>query len=135
MLPLDGSPGGGGRVNAGAGACSTGRFGSRVRRPLGSLKARSDAPQAPKADTADTAISAAATAARARVTEPCNVCASGPRASTVVRGYASSVSQDLGAGPIEAGSSAQPLSPFCPEFHRAVEIIGRRWTGAIVRAL
>ena len=27
------------------------------------------------------------------------------------------------------------LSPFCPYFHRAVEIIGRRWTGAIVRAL
>jgi DNA-binding HxlR family transcriptional regulator len=27
------------------------------------------------------------------------------------------------------------LSPFCPHFHRAVEIIGRRWTGAIVRAL
>ena len=27
------------------------------------------------------------------------------------------------------------LSPFCPRFHRAVEIIGRRWTGAIVRAL
>ena len=27
------------------------------------------------------------------------------------------------------------MSPFCPHFHRAVEIIGRRWTGAIVRAL
>jgi len=24
---------------------------------------------------------------------------------------------------------------FCPYFHRAVELIGRRWTGAIVRAL
>jgi DNA-binding HxlR family transcriptional regulator len=24
---------------------------------------------------------------------------------------------------------------FCPVFHRAVELIGRRWTGAIVRAL
>lgn len=24
---------------------------------------------------------------------------------------------------------------FCPIFHRAVELIGRRWTGAIVRAL
>ena len=24
---------------------------------------------------------------------------------------------------------------FCPTFHRAVELIGRRWTGAIVRAL
>jgi DNA-binding HxlR family transcriptional regulator len=27
------------------------------------------------------------------------------------------------------------LSAFCPRFHRAVEIIGRRWTGAIIRAL
>lgn len=24
---------------------------------------------------------------------------------------------------------------FCPVFHRAVELIGRRWTGAIIRAL
>jgi DNA-binding HxlR family transcriptional regulator len=27
------------------------------------------------------------------------------------------------------------LSAFCPRYHRAVEIIGRRWTGAIIRAL
>jgi DNA-binding HxlR family transcriptional regulator len=27
------------------------------------------------------------------------------------------------------------LTAFCPVFHRAVELIGRRWTGAIVRAL
>jgi DNA-binding HxlR family transcriptional regulator len=27
------------------------------------------------------------------------------------------------------------VSPFCPHYHHAVEIIGRRWTGAIVRAL
>jgi DNA-binding HxlR family transcriptional regulator len=27
------------------------------------------------------------------------------------------------------------LSSFCPYYHRAVEVIGRRWTGAIVRAL
>jgi DNA-binding HxlR family transcriptional regulator len=26
-------------------------------------------------------------------------------------------------------------SAFCPIFHRAVELIGRRWTGAIIRAL
>lgn len=25
--------------------------------------------------------------------------------------------------------------PFCPYYHRAVELIGRRWTGAILRAL
>lgn len=28
-----------------------------------------------------------------------------------------------------------PLTPFCPEFHHAVELIGRRWTGAIIRAM
>ncbi|MGH9227067.1 MAG: winged helix-turn-helix transcriptional regulator [Acidimicrobiales bacterium] len=27
------------------------------------------------------------------------------------------------------------FSGFCPLYHRAIEIIGRRWTGAIVRAL
>jgi len=27
------------------------------------------------------------------------------------------------------------LSTFCPSYHRAVELIGRRWTGAILRAL
>lgn len=32
-------------------------------------------------------------------------------------------------------SHGGPLSGFCPLFHRAIEIIGRRWTGAIVRAL
>ncbi len=29
----------------------------------------------------------------------------------------------------------EPLSPFCPKFHHAVEVIGRRWTGAILRAM
>jgi DNA-binding HxlR family transcriptional regulator len=29
----------------------------------------------------------------------------------------------------------QPLSPLCPRFHQAVELIGRRWTGAILRML
>ncbi|HEY7296099.1 MAG TPA: helix-turn-helix domain-containing protein, partial [Dehalococcoidia bacterium] len=28
-----------------------------------------------------------------------------------------------------------PTSAFCPYFHRAVELIGRRWTGAILRAM
>ena len=28
-----------------------------------------------------------------------------------------------------------PAEPFCPYFHRAVELIGARWTGAIIRAL
>lgn len=27
------------------------------------------------------------------------------------------------------------FAAFCPRFHRAVELIGRRWTGAIVRGL
>ena len=27
------------------------------------------------------------------------------------------------------------ISPFCPYYTRAIEIIGRRWTGAIVRAM
>jgi DNA-binding HxlR family transcriptional regulator len=27
------------------------------------------------------------------------------------------------------------LTPFCRRYHRAMEILGRRWTGAIVRAL
>jgi DNA-binding HxlR family transcriptional regulator len=27
------------------------------------------------------------------------------------------------------------LSAYCPQFHKAIEILGRRWTGAIVRAL
>src|SRR3970040_141639 len=27
------------------------------------------------------------------------------------------------------------LAAFCPVYHRAVELIGRRWTGAILRAL
>jgi DNA-binding HxlR family transcriptional regulator len=29
----------------------------------------------------------------------------------------------------------QELAAFCPHFHHAVELIGRRWTGAILRAL
>ena len=27
------------------------------------------------------------------------------------------------------------LTGFCPRYHRAIEIIGRRWTGVIIRAL
>jgi len=29
---------------------------------------------------------------------------------------------------------AEPISPFCPFYQHAVELIGRRWTGAILRA-
>ena len=28
-----------------------------------------------------------------------------------------------------------PISTFCPAFHQAVELIGKRWTGAILRAM
>jgi DNA-binding HxlR family transcriptional regulator len=35
-----------------------------------------------------------------------------------------------------AGTRSQDsLSGFCPRFHCAVELIGRRWTGAILRAI
>jgi DNA-binding HxlR family transcriptional regulator len=33
------------------------------------------------------------------------------------------------------GSAEPDLAPFCPAFHHAVEIIGRRWSGAIIRSL
>ena len=29
----------------------------------------------------------------------------------------------------------EALTGFCPRYHQAIEIIGRRWTGAIIRAL
>lgn len=29
----------------------------------------------------------------------------------------------------------QQISAFCPRYHRAVELIGRRWSGAILRAM
>lgn len=31
--------------------------------------------------------------------------------------------------------SHEGLSAFCPRYHHAVELIGRRWTGAIIRSL
>lgn len=31
--------------------------------------------------------------------------------------------------------SERELSAFCPLFHHAVELVGRRWTGAILRAM
>jgi DNA-binding HxlR family transcriptional regulator len=35
-----------------------------------------------------------------------------------------------------APSEDQPtIEPFCPRFHHAVELIGRRWSGAILRAM
>jgi DNA-binding HxlR family transcriptional regulator len=37
--------------------------------------------------------------------------------------------------PATRRAAAVEPAPFCPRFHRAVELIGRRWTGAIVRVL
>lgn len=37
--------------------------------------------------------------------------------------------------PTKNTKRADPVTGFCPRFHRAVELIGRRWTGAIIRAL
>jgi DNA-binding HxlR family transcriptional regulator len=31
--------------------------------------------------------------------------------------------------------NGESLTAFCPVYHRAVELIGRRWTGAILRVL
>jgi DNA-binding HxlR family transcriptional regulator len=36
------------------------------------------------------------------------------------------------AGAVEPGAD---LHPVCPRYHHAVELIGRRWTGAVVRLL
>src|SRR3954447_14075952 len=35
----------------------------------------------------------------------------------------------------ETGASDPHLSAFCPNYHHAIELIGRRWTGAILRAM
>jgi DNA-binding HxlR family transcriptional regulator len=39
-----------------------------------------------------------------------------------------------GAGPPAALAEARPLG-VCPLFHEAVELVGKRWNGAIVHAL
>src|SRR2546426_8020187 len=33
------------------------------------------------------------------------------------------------------GKKAEEPSRFCPRFHHAVELIGRRWSGAIINAM
>lgn len=35
----------------------------------------------------------------------------------------------------DEAASPEAISAFCPLYHRAIEIIGRRWTGVIVRVL
>jgi DNA-binding HxlR family transcriptional regulator len=35
----------------------------------------------------------------------------------------------------DVATEHEPITAFCPVYHRAVELIGRRWTGVILRAL
>src|SRR3954465_6089964 len=35
----------------------------------------------------------------------------------------------------QRGECTVHLSAFCPTYHHAIELIGRRWTGAILRAM
>lgn len=32
-------------------------------------------------------------------------------------------------------TESHPLEAFCPRYHHAVELVGRRWSGAILRAM
>src|SRR3712207_8319617 len=32
-------------------------------------------------------------------------------------------------------SAPTPLTPFCPAYSKAIEIIGRRWSGSIIRSM
>jgi len=36
---------------------------------------------------------------------------------------------------MDTETHAEPAEVFCPRYHHAVEVIGRRWTGAIIRAM
>lgn len=36
---------------------------------------------------------------------------------------------------VEATATTQPSKAVCPHFHAAIELIGKRWTGAILSAL
>lgn len=36
---------------------------------------------------------------------------------------------------IDRDSACQALDPYCPYYAHAIEVLGRRWTGTIVRAL
>lgn len=36
---------------------------------------------------------------------------------------------------MEQITQASRLTPYCPAFHAAIELLGRRWTGAIVRSM
>lgn len=38
-------------------------------------------------------------------------------------------------GRTATSTSETPLTPYCAQFTRAIEIVGRRWTGAIIRSM
>ena len=39
------------------------------------------------------------------------------------------MTRDVGA------SASRAVTPYCPHFQAAVELVGRRWTGAIIRSM
>ena len=46
------------------------------------------------------------------------------------------MSQEYERGHVTPSVAEAPhLSEFCPRYHQAMELIGRRWTGAILRVL
>ncbi len=36
---------------------------------------------------------------------------------------------------MDHNAASEPAQAFCPRYHHAVEVIGKRWTGAIIRAM
>ncbi len=49
--------------------------------------------------------------------------------------YLSETTDTAAATECAAHAVVRDIVPFCPAFHRAMELIGRRWTGVIVRAM
>lgn len=47
----------------------------------------------------------------------------------------SAASEASGSLDVSSPEGGPSLSAFCPRFHHAVELVGRRWTGAILRAM
>jgi DNA-binding HxlR family transcriptional regulator len=45
------------------------------------------------------------------------------------------VVQEIGTETTETMDTIDTMAPYCVLYHRAVEIIGRRWTGPIVRVM
>ena len=37
--------------------------------------------------------------------------------------------------PTSQAAPEPPVAPCCPQYHAAIELIGRRWTGAIIAVL